>query len=580
MSENVLELLKEIEEIRIDPAYENLNESLRALVTQDQRLAAIIDKAKITGTLPHNATLEDLERAKEIVQKKISRIVGAMGEASGNPRAGRELERRKSAGPPEIPPEEIIFDPIKDYLGGGAYGKVYRGFCRGKNVAVKIPSKQNMTESELQSFRHEVEIMRHIFHPNVVLFLGACTQPNKIMIVTELMKTDLERLIHHNPEVSKITLYQRLKMAKDAALGMNWLHGICRIIHRDLKCANLLVDNNMTVKVTDFGFAENLKVDRYLLDKKGPKGTALYMAPEVMRQEEFNEKADVYSFGLILYELISGEELFPQYEELDPFFQAICIDHERPIPPPHTPPSVAALMKRCWSADPIYRPSFEEIIRSLDEILIEVAIQDPIARNFWRNNFYSPKKGLQEEVPWGEFVNKLSQSADIDITRETQHKLCALIATNSTNSQTDNTPVVTMDRLQLLTSWFGPFFLPSHITTLQEMAKLQQLEWFHGNISKDVAERRLRARIDNTFLVRLSLNDPAATPFTISRIRNNKPTHKRVTRLPDGKLSVPVENYTLECSTLVGMVEKLKAKQNLGADCPHNEIINPYVVND
>jgi serine/threonine protein kinase len=186
-----------------------------------------------------------------------------MGEASGNPRAGRELERRKSAGPPEIPPEEIIFDPIKDYLGGGAYGKVYRGFCRGKNVAVKIPSKQNMTESELQSFRHEVEIMRHIFHPNVVLFLGACTQPNKIMIVTELMKTDLERLIHHNPEVSKITLYQRLKMAKDAALGMNWLHGICRIIHRDLKCANLLVDNNMTVKVTDFGFAENLKVDRY-----------------------------------------------------------------------------------------------------------------------------------------------------------------------------------------------------------------------------------------------------------------------------------------------------------------------------
>lgn len=58
-----------------------------------------------------------------------------------------------------------------------------------------------------------------------------------------------------------------------------------------------------------------------------------------------------------------------------------------------------------------------------------------------------------------------------------------------------------MERLQLLTSWFGPFFLPTHITTLQEMAKLQQLEWFHGNISKDVAERRLRARIDNTFLV-------------------------------------------------------------------------------
>jgi len=574
-------LLKEIEDIKVDGTTpDSLNDSLRALVTHDQRVSHIIDKGKVSG-FPPNASLSDLEKAKDVIQKKISKIVIAINEVAGSPRTvSRDLERKKSAGPPEIPPEEIIFDPVKDYLGGGAYGKVYRGFCRGKNVAVKIPNKQHMSESELQSFRHEVEIMRHIFHPNVVLFLGACTQPNKIMIVTELMKTDLERLIHHNPEVSKITQAQRLKMAKDAALGMNWLHGICRIIHRDLKCANLLVDSNMTVKVTDFGFAENLKSERYLLDKKGPKGTALYMAPEVMRQEQFNEKADVYSFGLILYELISGEELFPQYEELDPFFQAICIDHERPVAPPGTLPSIAALMKRCWAPDPVYRPTFEEIIRNLDEIMIESTITDPIARTFWRTHFYSAKKGLQEEVPWGEFLNKLSQSADIDITRETQHKLCLLMGTHNNSSQTDPTPVVTMERLQLLASWFGPFFLPTNISTLQEMAKLQQLEWFHGNISKDVAERRLRARIDNTFLVRLSLNDPAATPFTISRIRGNKPTHKRVTRLPDGKLSVPVENYTLECATLVGMIEKLKAKQNLGADCPHSEINNPYLVND
>lgn len=176
--------------------------------------------------------------------------------------------------------------------------------------------------------------------------------------------------------------------------------------------------------------------------------------------------------------------------------------------------------------------------------MIESTITDPIARSFWRTHFYSAKKGLQEEVPWSEFINKLAHSADIDITRETQHKLCLLMTTHNTSSQTDilfynfcfgiriqnlkfppfslraffycffsflnssffdgvvnPTPVVTMERLQLLTSWFGPFFLPTHITTLQEMAKLQQLEWFHGNISKDVAERRLRARIDNTFLV-------------------------------------------------------------------------------
>lgn len=77
------------------------------------------------------------------------------------------------------------------------------------------------------------------------------------------------------------------------------------------------------------------------------------------------------------------------------------------------------------------------ILDSHVKILIESTIQDPIARTFWRTHFYSAKKGLQEEVPWGEFLLRLSQSADIDITRETQQKLCLLIATHNTSSQTD-----------------------------------------------------------------------------------------------------------------------------------------------
>ncbi len=76
------------------------------------------------------------------------------------------------------------------------------------------------------------------------------------------------------------------------------------------------------------------------------------------------------------------------------------------------------------------------ILSQIIEILIEVAIQDPIARSFWRTYFYNTKKGLQEEVSWSEFVNKLSQSADIDITRDTQHKLCGLIAAPSANAPT------------------------------------------------------------------------------------------------------------------------------------------------
>jgi len=147
--------------------------------------------------------------------------------------------------------------------------------------------------------------------------------------------------------------------------------------------------------------------------------------------------------------------------------------------------------------------------------------------------------------------------------------------------------VVTMERLQLLTSWFGAFFHPAPLGVAggglqlaQEMASIQSRGWFHGLISKDAAERRLRGRSDNCFLVRLSMADPTATPFTISKVRGGRPTHKRVTRLPPPRhttLAVPVENSTLKFTNLIAMIDHLKKIGNLGEDCPHSEINNPYI---
>jgi serine/threonine protein kinase len=601
-AQDLAALIRNIDNIKItdDTPPAALEDSLRILHDQQHYVARLIDNAKTGGNTPASV-LPELHKTYEKVSKMVATINDLKARAhSKSPRQHRDLDalavraspnssKKKPAGPPEIPPEEIIFDPVKDYLGGGAYGKVYRGICRGKDVAIKVPVRQHLSESELKSFRNEVEIMRHIFHPNVVLFLGASTQPNRIMIVTELMKTDMEKLIHHNPEAHKISLYTRMKMAKDAALGMNWLHGICRIIHRDLKPANLLIDSNMTVKVTDFGFAETVKADRYLLDKRGPKGTALYMAPEVMRQEKFNEKADVYSFGLILWELVTGEELFPQYEDLDPFYQAICFDHERPIPPPDTPRSLEQLMRKCWDPNPEVRTSFEEIISCLDDILIECCIQDTHARKFWKDHFLTPSKTLQEEVSWNEFIHQLRKSlnAGPELDSETIPLLTELIPEHKPgNAGSGGHMVVSMERLQLLTSWFGPFFVPIEgggLALAKEIAEIQSKEWFHGMISKDVAERRLRLRSDNTFLVRLSMADPSATPFTISKVRGGRPTHKRVTRLPPPRqntLSVPLENSSLKFTTLIAMIDHLKKIGNLGEDCPHSEISNPYVLND
>ncbi|EGG14208.1 SH2 domain-containing protein [Cavenderia fasciculata] len=479
-------------------------------------------------------------------------------------------------GPPEIPPEEIVFDPKVDHLGGGAYGKVYRATCRGKRVAVKVPKKQVLSDSEKKAFLVEVEIMKQIFHPNVVLFLGACTKPGKIMIVSELMQSDLEKLIH-SPDSEPPSLYQRMKMASDAAMGMNWLHGICNILHRDLKLANLMIGKDNTVKITDFGFSQVIKTGTNLVDQRGPKGTALYMAPEVMMKQEFNEKADVYSFGLILHELATCEELFPEYSEIEPFSDAICNKRIRPPIPSNIPRSLSVLMQRCWDHDPSVRPPFSEVVEKMNEVLIDIGIGDATAADFWKSNFSS----TPEEVKWSEFAFKLSQTTNIDITQ-----IKPLARLFLSNDDEDN-GLVKIERFDLMNKWFGPFY--SRQTgglIVNEMNELTRRKWFHGDISRDVSERRLRGRPENTFLIRLSLNDPLKTPLTISKIKASKPTHKRVSReevpqssdFPMGlKFLVPVDGNDLVFNSITSMVDHLKNIGNLGPEGPQSEIKVPYI---
>ncbi|KAF3570203.1 hypothetical protein F2Q69_00063659 [Brassica cretica] len=143
--------------------------------------------------------------------------------------------------------------------------------------------------------------MRRLRHPNVVFFLGAVTRPPNLSIVTEFLPRGSLYRILHRPK-SQIDERRRIKMALDVAMGMNCLHtSTPTIVHRDLKTPNLLVDNNWNVKVGDFGLSR-LKHNTFL-SSKSTAGTPEWMAPEVLRNEPSNEKCDVYSFGVILWEL-------------------------------------------------------------------------------------------------------------------------------------------------------------------------------------------------------------------------------------------------------------------------------------
>ncbi|XP_057859089.2 serine/threonine-protein kinase ppk1 isoform X2 [Cryptomeria japonica] len=198
---------------------------------------------------------------------------------------------------------EILWEDLKigEQIGQGSCGTVYHGLWYGSDVAVKVFTEQEYSNELIDAFRKEVALMKKLRHPNILLFMGAVTSSERLCIVTEFLpRGSLFRLLQRN--TPGMDWKRRVRMALDIARGMNYLHHLNPpIVHRDLKSSNLLVDKNWTVKVGDFGLSR-LKNSTFLTAKSG-KGTPQWMAPEILRNEPSNEKSDIYSFGVVLWEL-------------------------------------------------------------------------------------------------------------------------------------------------------------------------------------------------------------------------------------------------------------------------------------
>ncbi|TVU33108.1 hypothetical protein EJB05_24893, partial [Eragrostis curvula] len=262
----------------------------------------------------------------------------------------------------EIPWEDL---DIGERIGLGSYGEVYRADWNGTEVAVKKFLDQDLSGVSLEQFKCEVRIMSRLRHPNVVLFLGYVTQPPNLSILTEyLPRGSLYRLLHRpNSQIDEI---RRLKMALDVAKGMNYLHASHpTIVHRDLKSPNLLVDKNWVVKVSDFGMSR-LKHHTFL-SSKSTAGTPEWMAPEVLRNEPSNEKCDVYSFGVILWELAT---MRVPWSGLNPMqvVGAVGFQNRRLEIPREVDPQVASIISSCWENDPSKRPSFSQLLSPLKQL--------------------------------------------------------------------------------------------------------------------------------------------------------------------------------------------------------------------
>lgn len=241
---------------------------------------------------------------------------------------------------------------------------------RGIEVAVKVIGEDFISnEDKVSAFRDELALLQRVRHPNVVQFLGAVTQTSPMMIVTEyLPKGDLRAYLRRKGALKPAIA---VKLALDIARGMNYLHENKPepIIHRDLEPSNVLRDDSGHLKVADFGISKFLKVAKAVEEDSPIPDACRYVAPEVFKKEEYDLKVDIFSFALILYEMIEGVSPFHTKEDNE--IPIAYAKKERPVfraPPKHYAHGLKELIVECWGEKPTRRPTFREIIRRLDVI--------------------------------------------------------------------------------------------------------------------------------------------------------------------------------------------------------------------
>ncbi|XP_043703645.1 serine/threonine/tyrosine-protein kinase HT1-like [Telopea speciosissima] len=264
---------------------------------------------------------------------------------------------------------------IESKFASGRHSRIYRGIYRQRDVAIKLISQPEEDKKLAvlleKQFTSEVALLLRLRHPNIISFVAACKRPPVFCIITEYLAGGSLRKYLHQQEPNSIPLDLVLKFALDIAHGMHYLHSQ-GILHRDLKSENLLLGEDMCVKVADFGIS---CLESQCLSGKGFISTYRWMAPEMIKEKHHTRKVDVYSFGIVLWELLTA--LIP-FEGMTPEQAAFAVSQKnaRPPLPSKCPVAFSHLISRCWASNPDKRPHFAEIVSVL-ESYTESLEQDP-----------------------------------------------------------------------------------------------------------------------------------------------------------------------------------------------------------
>lgn len=272
----------------------------------------------------------------------------------------------------QIEPHNLTLGPS---VGTGGTAEVFRGSYFGRVVAIKqLFRHRRMSVKEEISFNREVAVLARITHPNLVQFYGVSFKERPFRIITEFCEGGTAFDLLHNSELV-LTWKQKCYMCRDTAAGMEYLHTfVPQIIHRDLKSLNLLMDSQVrhrtdvpVVKVSDFGLSKMKDGPGKSWGKMTSQvGTLHWMAPEVFAGQDYDETVDIYSYAMVMFEILCQEVPF---EDTDPsLIGAMTVKGIRPDLsrlPRDCPKQLAEIMMTCWSHDATKRPGFCVIVETL-----------------------------------------------------------------------------------------------------------------------------------------------------------------------------------------------------------------------
>ena len=355
---------------------------IKTLKKMDNEEAGMNSKVKGTGGVSSKemifrADKIDLKSLDLQLERHLSKVWSSTNANSQKPKEEWEIDLSKM--------------DIRYVIAHGTYGTVYRGTYDNQDVAVKLldwgedginTGAQNAALRA--SFKQEVAVWHKLDHPNVTKFVGASMGTSNLKIPSKNPSIDghnslpsraccvvveylpggtLKQFLIRNRR-KKLAFKVVVQLALDLSRGLSYLHSK-KIVHRDVKTENMLIDANRTLKIADFGVARVEAQNPG--DMTGETGTLGYMAPEVLDGKPYNRRCDVYSFGICLWEIYCCDMPYPDLSFAD-VSSAVVRQNLRPEIPRCCPSGLASIMRKCWDANADKRPEMDEVVRMLEAI--------------------------------------------------------------------------------------------------------------------------------------------------------------------------------------------------------------------